>query len=72
MSPDGEVMRKAVNQFIRSSPIFDGVIDFEAATTDTATGGFDAKYDHGDHLHPNDAGMEAMSNSINLKLFAGK
>ena len=29
MSPAGEIMRKAVNQFIRTSPIFDGVIDFD-------------------------------------------
>jgi lysophospholipase L1-like esterase len=72
MSPAGEIMRKAVNQFIRTSPIFDGVIDFENATTDKATGAFDARFDHGDHLHPNDAGMEAMANSIDLKLFLEK
>ena len=26
-------------------------------------------YDSGDHLHPNDAGYEAMGNAIDLKLF---
>jgi lysophospholipase L1-like esterase len=71
-SPEGEAARKAVNQFIRTSPVFDGVIDFEAATIDKATGAFDKRYNappHEDHLHPNDAGMEAMANAIDLKLF---
>jgi lysophospholipase L1-like esterase len=26
-------------------------------------------YDSGDHLHPNDAGYQAMADSIDLKLF---
>jgi lysophospholipase L1-like esterase len=26
-------------------------------------------YDSGDHLHPNDAGYEAMANAIDLRLF---
>jgi lysophospholipase L1-like esterase len=28
-----------------------------------------AAYDHGDHLHPNDAGHKAIANSIDLKIF---
>jgi lysophospholipase L1-like esterase len=28
-------------------------------------------YDSGDHLHPNDAGYQAMANTINLALFHG-
>ena len=28
-------------------------------------------YDSGDHLHPNDAGYQAMANSIDLGLFDG-
>jgi len=28
-----------------------------------------AKYDSGDHLHPNDAGYQAMGDAIDLKLF---
>jgi len=27
------------------------------------------QYDSGDHLHPNDAGMQAMANAIPLRLF---
>jgi lysophospholipase L1-like esterase len=26
-------------------------------------------YDSGDHLHPNDAGYQAMANAIDLRLF---
>ncbi len=72
MSPEGEAARKAVNQWIRTTTVLDGVIDFEAATIDKATGAFDSKFDSTDHLHPNDAGMEAMAAAINLKLFTEK
>lgn len=72
MSPAGETVRKAVNQWIRTTTVLDGAIDFDAATSDKSTGAFDARYDSGDHLHPNDAGMEAMAAAINLKLFTEK
>lgn len=68
-SPTGEEIRKAVNQFIRTGKVFDGVIDFEAATQDKASGAFLAADDHGDHLHPNDAGLKAMGDAVDLKLF---
>ncbi len=70
MSPAGEQMRQAVNSFIRTSKVFDGVLDFDRATQDKANPtAFNPAYDHGDHLHPNDAGMKAMADSIDLKLF---
>jgi lysophospholipase L1-like esterase len=48
----------------------DGVVDFDKATPDTAKpGAFNAVYDSGDHLHPGDAGYEAMANSIDISLF---
>ena len=72
MSPAGEEIRKAVNKFIRTSSFFDGVIDFEAATMDKTTGAFQAAFDRGDHLHPNDAGLEAMGSAVDLKLFTEK
>ena len=71
-SPQGEQVRQAVNKFIRTSQVFDGVIDFEQATRDktNVTGIFwNPTYDRGDHLHPSDAGMHAMADSIDLKLF---
>ena len=70
MSPAGEQMRQAVNNFIRTAKVFDGVIDFDRATQDKANpAAFNPAYDRGDHLHPNDAGMKAMADSIDLKFF---
>ena len=70
-SPAGDEMRHAVNTFIRTSGIFDGVIDFDRAMQDPAhPARFLPTYDSGDHLHPNDAGYKAMADAIDLKLFS--
>ena len=71
-SAAGEVKRQAVNAWIRGSGAFDAVIDFDRAIRDPAhpTRMLPA-YDSGDHLHPNDAGYQAMANFIDLKLFQG-
>jgi lysophospholipase L1-like esterase len=70
-TPEGEGKRQAINNWIRTSKAYDGVIDFDSATRDPASPGkFLALYDSGDHLHPNDAGYEAMGKSIDLNLFA--
>jgi lysophospholipase L1-like esterase len=72
-SPEGEAMRQAINQWIRTSPQLDGVIDFDKVTTDpTHPGMFLPLDDSGDHLHPGDAGYKAMADSIDLKLFTNK
>jgi lysophospholipase L1-like esterase len=69
-SPKGEQMREAVNQWIRTTGVFDGVIDFDKATLDpNHSTVFAPAYDSGDHLHPNDAGYEKMGSSIDLSLF---
>lgn len=69
-SPAGEAMREAVNQWIRTSNLLDGVIDFEKATQDPANPkAFAPNADSGDHLHPKDAGYKAMADAIDLKLF---
>jgi lysophospholipase L1-like esterase len=69
-SPAGEQCRQAVNQWIRTNHLADGFIDFDQATRDSANpGAFAAAFDHGDHLHPNDAGLKAMGDAIDLKLF---
>ncbi|RDG40010.1 SGNH/GDSL hydrolase family protein [Streptomyces corynorhini] len=61
----GEAVRQEVNAFIRDSGAFDAVVDFDALVRDPAA---PAKmlpvYDSGDHLHPNDAGMEAMGEHV--------
>jgi lysophospholipase L1-like esterase len=65
-TPAGEAERQKVNAWIRSSGAFDGVIDFDKATRDPSDPtrllpAYDA-----DHLHPNDAGYQAMANAVNL------
>jgi lysophospholipase L1-like esterase len=65
-----EATRQAVNKWIRTSQEFDGVIDFDRVLRDP---------DHPtrllprltseDHLHPNDAGYQAMADAIDLALF---
>jgi lysophospholipase L1-like esterase len=61
-STGGESTREALNQWIRTSNAFDAVIDFDKATEDPANPGhFLPAYDSGDHLHPNDAGYQAMA-----------
>ena len=66
----GEAKRSAVNQWIRTSNAYDAVVDFDAATRDPSNPTrFLPQYDSGDHLHPNDAGYQAMANAIDLALF---
>jgi len=66
----GEAKREAVNAWIRTSKEYDGVIDFDAAVHDPQhPTKFLPQFDSGDHLHPNDAGYDAMGNAINLGLF---
>lgn len=69
-TPVVDSIRRTVNEWIRTSGAFDGVIDFDAATRDPAhPGQFLPAYDSGDHLHPGDAGYMAMGESIDLTLF---
>jgi lysophospholipase L1-like esterase len=71
-SEQGEMDRETLNDFIRNSGEFDGVIDFDAAARDPSNPRqFLPAYNSGDNLHPNDAGYRAMANSIDLSLFGG-
>jgi lysophospholipase L1-like esterase len=66
----GEAKRQAVNEWIRTSKAYDGVIDFDKVTRDPSNPKmFLPAYDSCDHLHPNDAGYKAMAESIDLSLF---
>lgn len=70
MNPQREVERQALNNWIRTSGAYDGVIDFEAAVRDPANPlRMRPEFDSGDTLHPNSAGYEAMANAIDLNLF---
>jgi lysophospholipase L1-like esterase len=74
-SAEEDEKRKALNQFIRESGLFDGVADFDKATLDPQTGGLRPEFvpdstigGPGDKLHPNRAGYQAMAMSVDLKL----
>jgi lysophospholipase L1-like esterase len=71
-NPEKEKMRRAVNEWIRQSGAYDGVIDFDAVVRDPQhPSHIRADYDAGDHLHPNDAGYKAMGDSVDLRLLDG-
>lgn len=63
--PAGEAVRQQVNAFIRNSGEFDGVADFDRVLRSA----HDPErilpvFDGGDHLHPNDKGMQAMADAV--------
>jgi lysophospholipase L1-like esterase len=65
--------RKALNEFIRTSGLFDAVVDFDAVTLDTASGGLKAEFvpdstagGPGDKLHPNRTGYHAMGFGVDM------
>ena len=67
---EGETMRHAVNGFIRTGGLFDGVIDFDKVTADPADPQrLRPDFDPGDHLHPNDKGYTAMAAAVSDDLF---
>lgn len=70
-----EARRQALNQFIRTSGVFDAVFDFDTATTDPATGAMREAFvpnstdgTAGDHLHPNRLGYAAMAGAADLNV----
>jgi lysophospholipase L1-like esterase len=74
--PEQDARRKALNDFIRSSGTFDGVVDFDKAALDPPSGGLKPEFvpestmgGPGDKLHPNRTGYLAMGESIDLDLF---
>jgi lysophospholipase L1-like esterase len=72
-SPQGEAKRQAVNDWIRSSGAFDGVIDFDAAVRDPQhPAKFLPAYQSGDNLHPSNAGYKVMADAIDLSMLRGK
>jgi lysophospholipase L1-like esterase len=62
-----EAKRQAVNQWIRTSGAFDGIIDFDLALRDPANPSRQLPtLNSGDGSHPNDAGYLVMANAIDL------
>ncbi|MEU1946341.1 SGNH/GDSL hydrolase family protein [Streptomyces sp. NPDC020125] len=62
-----ERVRQDINAFVRSSGEFDAVTDFDRVLRSP----YDPErvlpfLDNGDHLHPNDKGMQAMADAVDL------
>jgi lysophospholipase L1-like esterase len=69
-TPAGEAKRQAVNQWIRTGGAFDAVVDFDAVVRDPQhPARLRAAFDSGDHLHPNDAGYQALAAAVPLQVF---
>lgn len=65
-----EAVRLRVNQWIRSSGAFDGVIDFDKVLRDPDhPTRIASRFAWKDHLHPNDIGYQAIADAIDLSLF---
>jgi len=62
-----EAVRREINAFIRASGEFDAAIDFDQAlrSPDDPSRLF-SPFDGGDRLHPNDKGMQAMADTVDL------
>ncbi|MBQ8611365.1 MAG: lipase [Oscillospiraceae bacterium] len=64
-APFRQQMRHAYNEFIRTTDLIDGCIDFDAALRDPANPDhFLPEYDSGDHLHPSKAGYKRMAAEV--------
>lgn len=68
-TPEGETSRQAFNHWVRTTKEHDGFVDLDTVIRDPANPTrMLPKYDSGDHLHPSDAGYEAMAKAIDLAL----
>lgn len=69
-SPDHQNAWRTVNDWIKNSGRFDGVIDFATALCDPANPTRLLPFaDTGDHLHPNETGHRMMAETVDLTLF---
>jgi hypothetical protein len=64
-----DARRTAVNAYLRNNGgAFDAVLDFDAVIRDPERPQrMLPAYDSGDHLHPGDAGLRALAESIDLR-----
>lgn len=67
-----DAVRRAVNDWLRSAHEFDAIIDFDAVLRDPIhPARMLPSYDSGDHLHPGDAGYQAMADAVDLPALFG-
>lgn len=63
-----EQLRQEVNRWIRNEANFDSVVDFDLLLRDPGNPQrLQPVYDSGDHLHPGDAGYQAMANAVDIE-----
>jgi lysophospholipase L1-like esterase len=69
-SERGEQIRQAVNQWVRTKGNFDAFVDFDLVVRDPARPiRIRKEFDPGDHIHPNDAGNQAMADAFDITQF---
>ena len=73
-TPNADLIRNAVNQWIRTGGAFDAVVDLDAAVRDPGhPSRLRADFDSGDHIHISDLGNQSMANAFDPAIFkAGK
>ena len=68
-SPAKDCVRIEVNAWLRTADAFDAVLDFDALLRDPAhPARLLPAFDSGDHLHPGDAGYQAMADAASTLL----
>ena len=64
-----EAMRCEFNEWLRTSPLFDGCIDFDKAVRNPEKPeAFNTDFDSGDHLHPSEVAYKAMADCVMSEL----
>lgn len=68
-----DALRSRVNDWIRTSDVFDAVVDYDTILADPkAPASLAHAFDSGDHLHPGDAGNKVMADAIDLDTLIGE
>ena len=66
---DRETFRQAFNDYLRTTPLVDGCVDFDAALrSPDRPSAFAQGYDSGDHLHPSESAYKAMAECVPAEL----
>ena len=68
-APFRQEIRHAYNEFIRTTDLIDGYIDFDKAMQNGEGSDYlIPEYDSGDHLHPGEKGHEKMAETVPVEL----